>query len=117
MPSTLPTGRYDGNRRGASGGGSAHTPSAGGSRRVPSAGGDRDPFPRRERRVPSAGVSSGIAMALHLLGRIAGDETARAVQLRTEYDPQPPCDAGSTEKAPAGIVAKWRAETGRPGAA
>ncbi|MET9934869.1 MULTISPECIES: DJ-1/PfpI family protein [unclassified Streptomyces] len=67
--------------------------------------------------VTSAGVSSGIDMALHLLGRIAGDETAQAVQLLTEYDPQPPYDAGSPEKAPAELVAKWRAETGRPGAA
>ncbi|MFJ4342524.1 DJ-1/PfpI family protein [Streptomyces sp. NPDC088915] len=67
--------------------------------------------------VTSAGVSSGIDMALHLLGRIAGDETAQTVQLLTEYDPQPPYDAGSPEKAPAELVAKWRAETGRPGAA
>ncbi|MEU5217536.1 DJ-1/PfpI family protein [Streptomyces sp. NPDC020807] len=61
--------------------------------------------------VTAAGVSSGIDMALHLLGRIAGDETAQTVQLLTEYDPQPPYDAGSPEKAPAEIVARWR---GRP---
>ncbi|MFC7922575.1 DJ-1/PfpI family protein [Streptomyces cinereoruber] len=64
--------------------------------------------------VTSAGVSSGIDMALHLLGRIAGDETAQTVQLLTEYDPQPPYDAGSPEKAPAALVAKWRAEAGKP---
>ncbi|MFC8491323.1 DJ-1/PfpI family protein [Streptomyces sp. NPDC057235] len=63
--------------------------------------------------VTSAGVSSGIDMALHLLGRIAGDETAQTVQLLTEYDPRPPYDAGSPEKAPAELVAKWRAESGR----
>ncbi|SEC03912.1 DJ-1/PfpI family protein [Streptomyces sp. TLI_105] len=61
--------------------------------------------------VTAAGVSSGIDMALHLLGRIAGDETAQTIQLLTEYDPQPPYDAGSPEKAPAAIVAHWR---GRP---
>ncbi|WP_411110869.1 DJ-1/PfpI family protein [Streptomyces sp. c-19] len=61
--------------------------------------------------VTAAGVSSGIDMALHLLGRIAGDETAQTIQLLTEYDPQPPYDAGSPEKAPAEIVARWR---GRP---
>ncbi|MER7461440.1 DJ-1/PfpI family protein [Streptomyces sp. NPDC097981] len=54
--------------------------------------------------VTAAGVSSGIDMGLGLLGRIAGDETAMAVQLMTEYDPQPPYDAGSPAKAPAGIV-------------
>ncbi|MFF5970877.1 DJ-1/PfpI family protein [Streptomyces sp. NPDC012769] len=58
--------------------------------------------------VTAAGVSSGIDMALHLIGRIAGDETAQTIQLLTEYDPQPPYDAGSPEKAPAAIVAHWR---------
>lgn len=47
-------------------------------------------------------------MALHLLGRIGGDELAQTIQLLTEYDPQPPYDAGSPEKAPAEIVARWR---------
>jgi transcriptional regulator GlxA family with amidase domain len=60
--------------------------------------------------VTAAGVSSGIDMALHLLGRIAGDEVAQTIQLLTEYDPQPPYDAGSPEKAPAQIVAYWRGE-------
>ncbi|MFJ6631910.1 DJ-1/PfpI family protein [Streptomyces sp. NPDC091376] len=55
--------------------------------------------------VTAAGVSSGIDMALHLLGRIAGDDVARTVQLMTEYDPQPPYDAGSPEKAPEQVVA------------
>ena len=49
--------------------------------------------------MTSAGVSSGIDMALWLAGRIAGDDVARAIQLLIEYDPQPPYDAGSTEKA------------------
>ncbi|MET9854847.1 DJ-1/PfpI family protein [Streptomyces sp. NPDC006450] len=59
--------------------------------------------------VTAAGVSSGIDMGLTLLGRIAGDEYAQMVQLMTEYDPQPPYDAGSPEKAPADIVARLRA--------
>ncbi|MEU8522985.1 DJ-1/PfpI family protein [Streptomyces sp. NPDC048577] len=58
--------------------------------------------------VTAAGVSAGIDMALHLLGRIAGDATAQTVQLLTEYDPQPPYDAGSPDKAPAAIVSRWR---------
>ncbi|MEV8311766.1 DJ-1/PfpI family protein [Streptomyces flavidovirens] len=60
--------------------------------------------------VTAAGVSSGIDMALHLLGRIGGDAVAQTVQLLTEYDPQPPYDAGSPEKAPAEIVAYWRGQ-------
>ncbi|MFJ5810510.1 DJ-1/PfpI family protein [Streptomyces sp. NPDC093093] len=58
--------------------------------------------------VTAAGVSSGIDMGLTLLGRIAGDAFAQTVQLMTEYDPQPPYDAGSPEKAPAEIVAMLR---------
>lgn len=58
--------------------------------------------------VTSAGVSSGIDMGLTLIGRIAGDEHAQAVQLATEYDPQPPYDAGSPQKAPAHLVEEFR---------
>jgi putative intracellular protease/amidase len=58
--------------------------------------------------VTAAGVSSGIDMGLTLLGRIAGDEHAQAVQLMTEYDPRPPYDAGSPEKAPAHLVERLR---------
>lgn len=58
--------------------------------------------------VTAAGVSSGIDMGLTLLGRIAGDEHAQAVQLLTEYDPQPPYDAGSPAKAPAHLVERFR---------
>jgi Transcriptional regulator containing an amidase domain and an AraC-type DNA-binding HTH domain len=54
--------------------------------------------------ITAAGVSAGIDMALHLVGREAGPEVAQAVQLGIEYDPQPPFDAGSPAKAPAPIV-------------
>jgi transcriptional regulator GlxA family with amidase domain len=54
--------------------------------------------------VTAAGVSSGIDMALNLVKRINGDEVAQAVQLGIEYDPEPPHDAGSPEKAPEPIV-------------
>jgi transcriptional regulator GlxA family with amidase domain len=70
--------------------------------------------------VTAAGVSAGIDMGLALAGRIAGDEVAQAIQLMIEYDPQPPYDAGSPDRAPAGIVRSMRARsrfllTGRPG--
>ncbi len=54
--------------------------------------------------ITAAGVSAGIDMALHLVGREAGPEVAQAVQLAMEYDPQPPFDAGSPAKAPDPIV-------------
>ena len=58
--------------------------------------------------VTAAGVSSGIDMGLALAGRIAGDEVAQAIQLMIEYDPQPPYDAGSPDRAPAEIVRSLR---------
>jgi transcriptional regulator GlxA family with amidase domain len=54
--------------------------------------------------ITAAGVSAGIDMALHLVGREVGPELAQAVQLGIEYDPQPPFDAGSPAKAPKQIV-------------
>lgn len=62
--------------------------------------------------VTAAGVSSGIDMGLTLAGRIAGDAAAQTIQLGIEYDPQPPYDAGSPDKAPAEITARMR-EDGR----
>ena len=47
-------------------------------------------------------------MALGLASRIAGDDFARAVQLMIEYDPEPPFDAGSVEKAPDDLVSTIR---------
>jgi putative intracellular protease/amidase len=54
--------------------------------------------------ITAAGVSSGIDMALTLASRIAGDELAQAIQLGIEYDPEPPFDSGSTDKAPNEII-------------
>ena len=59
--------------------------------------------------VTSAGVSAGIDMALTLAATIADDRTAKAIQLLIEYDPQPPFDCGSVEKAPADMVISMRA--------
>jgi transcriptional regulator GlxA family with amidase domain len=58
--------------------------------------------------ITAAGVSAGIDMALHLVGLEAGPEVAQAVQLGIEYDPQPPFDAGSPDKAPPAILEALR---------
>lgn len=52
-----------------------------------------------QRIITAAGVSSGIDMALRLSELLVDSDAARAMQLMTEYDPQPPFDAGSVEKA------------------
>lgn len=63
--------------------------------------------------ITAAGVSAGIDMALHLVGREASPEVAQAVQLGIEYDPQPPYDAGSPSKAPPSIVETVKAVASR----
>ena len=57
----------------------------------------RDIEPRPDERfvddgdvVTAAGVSAGIDMALHLVGRIASPEEARRVRRAIQYDPAPP---------------------------
>jgi hypothetical protein len=47
-------------------------------------------------------------MALYLVSKIAGDQMAKAIQLGIEYDPQPPFNCGSPDKAPKEIVDKVR---------
>jgi len=58
-----------------------------------------------EQIVTSAGVSSGIDMALTLVERIHSKLIAEAVQLMIEYDPQPPVDSGCVTKASPEVMA------------
>jgi cyclohexyl-isocyanide hydratase len=41
---------------------------------------------------------------LRVAAEIAGRETAEAIQLAVEYDPGPPFDAGSPERAPKAVL-------------
>lgn len=54
---------------------------------------------RQGKVITSAGVSSGIDMALTLAALLTDEVTAQAIQLLIEYDPQPPFDSGSLAKA------------------
>ena len=54
---------------------------------------------RQGKIITGAGVSAGIDLALTLVAEIAGPDVAKAIQLATEYDPQPPFDSGSPSKA------------------
>jgi len=58
----------------------------------------------RGKVITAAGVSAGIDMALRLAELLAGTQTAQAIQLLIEYDPQPPFDTGSPDKAPAEVL-------------
>jgi transcriptional regulator GlxA family with amidase domain len=66
---------------------------------------------REGKVVTSAGVSSGIDMALTLAAELAGADVAQAIQLRIEYDPEPPFDTGSIATAPAHVVALAQSPT------
>jgi transcriptional regulator GlxA family with amidase domain len=59
----------------------------------------RERVVRRGKIITAAGVSAGIDMGLTLAGAIEGPEFAQALQLILEYDPAPPFDAGSPDKA------------------
>ena len=60
--------------------------------------------------ITAAGVSSGIDMALTLAAREAGEEVAKAIQLRIEYDPQPPFDAGAADKVSREVLRRARGD-------
>jgi putative intracellular protease/amidase len=57
-----------------------------------------------QRIITAAGVSSGIDMALRLSELLVDDVAARAMQLMVEYDPQPPFDCGSLDKASPEVI-------------
>lgn len=57
----------------------------------------------------AAGVTAGIDGALRLAARLRGDDVAQGIQLYMAYQPEPPFDAGSPERAPAAVTARMRA--------
>ena len=59
-------------------------------------------------RVTGGGVTAGIDFALTLMAEVRGPDFAKAVQLSLEYDPAPPFDAGSPEKAGPELVATYQ---------
>jgi cyclohexyl-isocyanide hydratase len=59
-------------------------------------------------RVTGGGVTAGIDFALTLMAEVRSADFAKAVQLSLEYDPAPPFDAGSPEKAGPELVATYQ---------
>ena len=68
---------------------------------------------RDRNRLSGGGVTAGIDFGLTLLAEIAGEEVAKSVQLGLEYDPQPPFQSGSPEKAGAERTARVRGQMER----
>jgi cyclohexyl-isocyanide hydratase len=56
-------------------------------------------------RITGGGVTAGIDFALTLVSLLVDQTTAQAVQLRLEYNPAPPFNAGSPDTAPPEILA------------
>ncbi|HYD08265.1 MAG TPA: DJ-1/PfpI family protein [Reyranella sp.] len=54
---------------------------------------------RDRNRLSGGGVTAGIDFGLTLAAELAGEEIAKSIQLVLEYDPHPPFDSGSPEKA------------------
>ncbi|WP_445631673.1 DJ-1/PfpI family protein [Nostoc sp. DSM 114167] len=57
-------------------------------------------------RMTGGGVTAGIDFGLTIAEVLCGDEAAKIAQLLMEYDPAPPFDVGSPEKAGAELVNK-----------
>ena len=57
-------------------------------------------------RMTGGGVTAGIDFGLTIAAKLCGEEAAKLAQLMIEYDPAPPFDAGSPEKAGADLVNK-----------
>ena len=56
-------------------------------------------------RITGGGVTAGIDFALTLVSHLVDRKTAEAIQLRLEYNPAPPFNAGSPETAPKEVLA------------
>ena len=64
-------------------------------------------------RVTGGGVTAGIDFALQLVAAIEGEESARAIQLGLEYDPHPPFDSGTPDKADEALVRRIQERSDR----
>ena len=53
--------------------------------------------------ITGGGVTAGIDFGLAVVAELAGEATARTIQLGIEYDPTPPFDSGHPDRAPAAI--------------
>lgn len=63
---------------------------------------------RDRNRISGGGVTAGIDFGLVLLAELLGEDVAKMSQLALEYDPAPPFDAGTPEKAGPEIMGKMQ---------
>jgi cyclohexyl-isocyanide hydratase len=63
--------------------------------------------------ITGGGVTAGIDFALTVAAQVCGVEFAQKTQLSMEYDPHPPFDSGSPERADPALVAQARADAAK----
>jgi len=75
-----------------------------------------EPVPERvvhdRNRLTGGGVTAGIDFGLTLAAELAGEEVAKAIQLALEYDPAPPFDCGTPDRAGPDLTERVRARLG-----
>ncbi len=59
-------------------------------------------------RITGGGVTAGIDFGLALVAELTDEDTAKIIQLSVEYDPHPPFDTGTPEKAGPELEAQAR---------
>ncbi len=59
-------------------------------------------------RITAGGVTAGIDFGLRIAAELAGEETAKAIQLGLEYDPEPPFRSGHPSVADPALVERTR---------
>jgi cyclohexyl-isocyanide hydratase len=71
-----------------------------------------DPAPDRVvvdgKFITGGGVTAGIDFALRVVAELKGREAAEAIQLMIEYDPHPPYDCGSPDRAVPELIERAR---------
>jgi cyclohexyl-isocyanide hydratase len=81
------------------------------------AGYDKARIVRDGNLITAGGVTAGIDFGLSMVAEIAGETTARTIQLGIEYDPAPPFDCGHPDRAPETIKAALSERYGKARAA
>jgi cyclohexyl-isocyanide hydratase len=59
-------------------------------------------------RITAGGVTAGLDFGLRIVSELAGEDVAKMLQLRIEYDPDPPFRSGHPDVADPALVAEAR---------
>lgn len=54
--------------------------------------------------ITAGGITAGMDFGLVIIAKLLGQKTAKKTQLLMQYDPEPPFDCGTPEKAPKALV-------------